>query len=105
VTVRIGWARTDERKPGRIAAGVHVFEFLKLVNNERGRHVVVGTLHYNRADLEQLRTKEQTLDVRVIGRLRFADDVTPALVAATIDQVHVSGWLRASPDVKRAVTR
>ncbi len=105
MSVRIGWARTDERKPGRIAGGIHLFEFLKLVNNARGRHVVVGTLEYNRADLERLRDKKQVLDVRVIGWLHIADDVSAELAAATIDHVHVSGWLRASPDVKRAVTR
>jgi ribbon-helix-helix protein len=103
VTVRIGWSRTDDRRPGQVAGGIRLFEFLRTKNEGRGKHIAVGILSYNRRDLERLREKGQVLDVRVIGLLRIADDVSPALARATIGTVRVTGWLRASPDVRHAL--
>jgi hypothetical protein len=92
VSVRIGWSlqRPRERKPGRIAGGLWLFQLLK-VDGTRGRHVVVGALTYTREDLQRVQAKGYKLDVRVIGLLRLGKDVTSELLNATIERVRVTG--------------
>src|SRR6185437_13112796 len=43
------------------------------------RTLVLGTQHFSRADLEQLRDTGQTVQIRVLGLATVADDVTPEL--------------------------
>jgi hypothetical protein len=107
MAVKIGWSldRPGARKPGRIAGGVYLFELLKVDEDGRGKHVVVGTLGYHRDDLERLREKRHVVDVRVVGRLRFAPDVTPALLDATIGRIRVTGSLSMSPALAEAIAR
>lgn len=65
--------------------------------------LVLGTEHYSRSDLEELRAAGQSVAIRVLGLASIADDVTPELALATIASVEVLGAFRASPAVKRAL--
>jgi Arc/MetJ-type ribon-helix-helix transcriptional regulator len=65
--------------------------------------LVLGTEHFSRSRLEQLRQTGQTIDIRIIGLASIADDVTPELALATISSVEVLGAFRASPAVKTAL--
>lgn len=65
--------------------------------------LVLGTEHYSRSDLEELRAAGQSVAIRVLGLASIADDVTPELALATIASVEVLGAFRASPAVKAAL--
>ncbi len=67
------------------------------------RDMVIGSLVYNRKDLEQLRAKKQKLNVKVIGFFIIAQDVTAELALATIESVVVHGAFKAPDDVKAAL--
>jgi hypothetical protein len=64
---------------------------------------VLGSEHYSRAALEELRDAGRTIDIRVLGLASIAQDVSPELARATIASVEVLGALRASPAVKSAL--
>ncbi|MEO7804804.1 MAG: hypothetical protein ABIS18_10960 [Actinomycetota bacterium] len=106
MSVRIGWSlsRPRERKPGRPAGGVWLFQFLK-ISDRSGRHFVIGLLTYNRKDLQLLVEEEQVLDLRVIGILRFTKDVTPALVGQALGKITVAGKIIGPAAVKDAIER
>ena len=53
--------------------------------------------------LEDVRAAGRQLQIRVLGLVTIADDVTPELALATIESVEVLGALRASPAVKTAL--
>ena len=63
----------------------------------------LGLRHYDREELEQVRTGGQQLHINVLGLARIAEDVTPELARATIASVVVLGSLHASPAVKAAL--
>lgn len=63
----------------------------------------LGLRRYTRADLEAVRAERQTLNLRVLGLLSIAPDVTPELARATIASLSVLGALHASPEVKEAL--
>ncbi len=63
----------------------------------------VGLRDYDAAELEALRARGETLNVRVLGLARIARDVTPDLARATIASLTVLGALQASPEVKAAL--
>ena len=65
--------------------------------------LVLGTEHYSRRDLEELRAAGRSVAIRVLGLASIADDVTPELALATIASVEVLGAFRASPAVKAAL--
>jgi Arc/MetJ-type ribon-helix-helix transcriptional regulator len=67
------------------------------------RTLVLGSEHYSRAALEELRDAGRTIDIRVLGLASIAQDVSPELARATIASVEVLGALRASPAVKSAL--
>jgi Arc/MetJ-type ribon-helix-helix transcriptional regulator len=67
------------------------------------RTLVLGTQHYSRRDLEELRAAGKTVDIRVLGLATIADDVPAELAQATIASVEVLGALRASRAVKAAL--
>lgn len=73
------------------------------------RHAVVrksvdlGLRHFRREDLEALRDAGQTLQIRVLGLVSIARDVTPDLARATISSIEVLGALQASAEVKAAL--
>ena len=67
------------------------------------RTLILGTQHFSRRDLEELRDAGQMVDIRVLGLATIADDVTPKLALATIASVEVLGAFRASAAVKAAL--
>lgn len=67
------------------------------------RTLVLGTQHFSRRDLEDLRARGRTVDLRVLGLATLADDVTPELALATITSVEVLGAFRAPRSVKAAL--
>ena len=67
------------------------------------RTLVLGTQHYSRRDLEDIRDAGKTVHIRVLGLASIADDVSPKLALATIASVEVLGAFRASTAVKAAL--
>lgn len=67
------------------------------------RKLVLGTEHYGRKDLEQLRAEGRTVELRVLGLASVAEDVSPELALATIASVEVLGAFRAPQAVKAAL--
>jgi Arc/MetJ-type ribon-helix-helix transcriptional regulator len=67
------------------------------------RMLVLGIQHLGAAELEAVKARGETLDVRVLGLLSIAADVTPELALQTLHTLHVLGSLHASPAVKAAL--
>lgn len=67
------------------------------------KSMVIGTLSFNRKDLEQKRENKEMINVKVIGMFILADDVTPQLALDTIQSVTVRGVFKAPDDVKVAL--
>ena len=67
------------------------------------RMLVLGIQHLAAAELEAVKQRGETLDVRVLGLLTIAADVTPALALQTLNSVVVLGSLHAPPAVKAAL--
>jgi len=67
------------------------------------RTLVVGLHHLTKQQLEAARQAGNRLQVRALGLVRIADDVTPALAKATIESISVLGALQASAAVKAAL--
>lgn len=65
------------------------------------KSIVIGTLTYNRQDLEQLQEKKEMVNIKVIGTLILTDDVTPQLALDTIQSMTVFGVFKAPNDVKQ----
>ena len=67
------------------------------------RELTLGSAHYSRADLEELRDSGRMVELRVLGLASIADDVSPELALATIAAVEVLGAFRAPRAVKAAL--
>ncbi|HWD73217.1 MAG TPA: CopG family transcriptional regulator [Actinomycetota bacterium] len=67
------------------------------------RTLVLGTQHYTRRQLEEIRDAGQMVHIRVLGLATVAEDVSPELALATIASVEVLGAFRASPAVRSAL--
>ena len=67
------------------------------------RMLVLGIQHLTTSELEAVRARGETLDVRVLGLLSVAPDVTPELALATLNSIDVLGALHATPQVKSAL--
>ncbi len=67
------------------------------------RTLTLGSCHYTRRDLEQIRDCGQPVHIRVLGLASIAADVTPELALATIASVEVLGAFRAPAAVKTAL--
>jgi Arc/MetJ-type ribon-helix-helix transcriptional regulator len=67
------------------------------------RTLVLGIQHLSVAALEAVKARRETLDVRVLGLLTIAPDVTPELALQTLQSVVVLGSLHATPAVKAAL--
>lgn len=67
------------------------------------RTLTLGTEHYSRHDLEELRAAGRTVELRVLGLATLAEDVTPELALATITSVEVLGAFRGPRTVKEAL--
>ena len=64
---------------------------------------VMGLRDLSRAELEALQAANQMLDLRVIGLARFARDIPPDLITATIRSIEVLGTIQADVGVKAAL--
>ncbi len=67
------------------------------------RTLVLGLQQYSRQDLEAVRKSKTKLRIQVLGLVRIADDVSPALARETIESIAVLGALQASAAVKAAL--
>jgi Arc/MetJ-type ribon-helix-helix transcriptional regulator len=67
------------------------------------RTMVLGSVTYDRKDLEKALAEGKKKEIRVVGVLILKDDIPPELAAATIHSVEVFGVLRASDAVKNAL--
>jgi Arc/MetJ-type ribon-helix-helix transcriptional regulator len=67
------------------------------------RTLVLGTRHYSRRELEELRAAGQRVQIRVLGLATIAEDVPADLALATVESVEVLGAFRASQAVKAAL--
>jgi Arc/MetJ-type ribon-helix-helix transcriptional regulator len=67
------------------------------------RTLVLGTEHYSRPALEELRAAGRRIEIRVLGLATIAEDVPPELARSTIASVDVLGAFRASSAVKAAL--
>ncbi len=67
------------------------------------KSMVIGTLGYNRSELEKMRENNEMVNVKVIGLFILSDDVTPELALDTIQSVTVRGVFKAPEDVKDAL--
>jgi len=68
------------------------------------KSMVIGTLSYNRHELEKIRDDHQMVNAKVIGMFILADDVTPQLAVETIQSVTIRGVFKAPDDVKAALS-
>ena len=66
--------------------------------------LVLGLQHFSVDDLRALQAANQTLQIRVLGLVTIAHDVSPELALATIASLEVLGALQASPEVKAALS-
>ena len=69
------------------------------------RTLVLGLQEFSRRDLEAARKSGTRLRIQVLGLVRIADDVSPALALQTIESIAVLGALHASPAVKAALAQ
>ena len=67
------------------------------------KSLVLGLQEFSRRDLESVRKAGSKLRIHVLGLVRIAADVSPALARDTIESVEVLGALHASPAVKAAL--
>lgn len=67
------------------------------------RALAIGAVIYSRKDLEKYRQRGEMMEIRVVGAVVLADDITPELALATIRQLKVIGVLRASDALKTAL--
>lgn len=68
------------------------------------RHMMeMGLRDIGRAELEAAQAAHELLHIRVVGLVRFAPDVTPALARATIGSLSVLGALQAPAEIKNAL--
>jgi Arc/MetJ-type ribon-helix-helix transcriptional regulator len=67
------------------------------------RTLVLGIQDFSKRDLEAVRKSKTKLRIQVLGLVRIADDVTPALASDTIESIFVLGALQASPAVRTAL--
>jgi len=67
------------------------------------RFMTLGVAVYTREDLEARIAAHKPVDIRVVGVLKIADDVTAELAKAAIRSVTVFGKIRARPEVISAI--
>ena len=61
---------------------------------------VIGVLVYDKADLEKLKLNREKLELRLIGFLHLANDISPELALDVIESIEVRGIFQASDAVK-----
>ena len=61
----------------------------------------VGAVQWNRGAFEELRKKRERVNLRVVGVLRIANNVSPDLADAVIESIRVLGHLSAPAAVRK----
>ncbi|MFX3633155.1 MAG: CopG family transcriptional regulator [Candidatus Pristimantibacillus sp.] len=62
---------------------------------------VMGVMEFNRAQLEELKAANKMLDIKLVGALLVANDVTPQLAEETFGKLKLFGMMKAPIEVKR----
>ncbi len=65
--------------------------------------MVIGTQIYTNRDLMEKKEVNEMVNIRVVGMLILADDITPQLALDTIQSITVHGVFKAPEDVKEAL--
>jgi Arc/MetJ-type ribon-helix-helix transcriptional regulator len=63
----------------------------------------IGVLIFNKADLEKLKTSGEKLELKLIGLLHLANDITPELAREVIESIKLRGIYQASDAVRAAL--
>lgn len=74
-----------------------------LGDHVRNRTLTLGVETLTAARLQDALRLGEQLDLRVLGLVVIADDVSPEIAAEAIGSIEVLGVLQASPAVKRAL--
>lgn len=67
------------------------------------RSIVVGVVDYTQEGLNRYVNRNEQVDIRVVGLLSIARDVTPELAVAAIKSIKILGVFQASEEVKEAL--
>ena len=67
------------------------------------KSMVIGTLTFNRKELEKVKAENEKVNVKVIGMFILSDDVSPELALETIESVTVRGVFKAPDEVKKVL--
>jgi Arc/MetJ-type ribon-helix-helix transcriptional regulator len=67
------------------------------------RAIVVGVVDYTQEDLNRYVNRNEQVDIRVVGLLSIAKDVTPELAITAIKSIKILGVFQASEEVKEAL--
>lgn len=65
--------------------------------------MAIGAWSYDHAELETRRASCEQLDIKVVGMVHMANDVTPELARYTVQSITVYGTLHASHEVNEAL--
>jgi len=63
----------------------------------------IGLREFSGAGLEQVRSRGERLTMLIVGVARFDSDITPELVAATVNRLVVVGLLEAGVDARQGL--
>jgi Arc/MetJ-type ribon-helix-helix transcriptional regulator len=64
---------------------------------------VIGMLVYDRTDLEKIKAKGEKLELKLIGYLSLANNISPELASEVIASIQLRGLFQASEAVKAAL--
>ena len=81
---------------------VHDATFQELVKK---KDYIIGLANYSAKELEKVARNGKKLEIKVIGRLSFSDDVTPELVERSIVKINIAGILKAPDEVLRILNK
>ncbi|MFX1508025.1 MAG: hypothetical protein ACFFDC_18205 [Promethearchaeota archaeon] len=66
---------------------------------------VIGLAHYSAKELEAIVARGEKLELKVLGGLKFSDDITPTLIEQSIDKINLAGILKAPIEVKTVLNK
>ena len=78
----------------------HTFEIQQTITRNS---YVIGVLTYDQDDLEQKKAKGEKVNIKVLGLLHLASDISPNLAREVIESIQVRGIFQASDKVKTAL--
>lgn len=96
--------RTDFiRTAIRNQISVHSVE-IKRITTEK-LYAAMGVFMLGKKELEIMKAEGRKYDIKLVGMLVIAADVTPELAADTIGSVKVYGIVKASDEVKKVILK